>query len=320
VNEVDAELLETVLSAVQILTTVLPEKVLAGQNEGLWKNISKCMAHGHHGAQLAAVRLIAMYLADFAKQGLGASAQEAIDGSYGLSLSLDDAQNLIRQTLKILYGREVDETLANEAGQVLIFLAHRLPAPATPDEAEGEDEEDADEDEEDETTKTLGYLFQRLSHVLRKEIAPKSAAITSKVVAMEVLETVCRRSSTERLAPSLKTILVPLHNITDPTIAAPYSADELFKTKHEALKTRAQILMDALQKKFGTVEYSKQLLAIREAVKAKREQRSSKRKIEALAHPEKYGRDKRKKLEKEKERRKTRSKEQKTMRQAYKGW
>ena len=46
----------------------------------------------------------------------------------------------------------------------------------------------------------------------------------------------------------------------------------------------------------------------------------SKRKIEAIAHPEKYGRDKRKKFVKEKERRKIRGKEQRTARQAYKGW
>jgi U3 small nucleolar RNA-associated protein 20 len=317
-------LLETLLGTVRVLTTVFPEKVLAAQNETLWKNIARCMAQRQHGVQLAAVRLIAMYLADFAKQGSSVSAEDTIAGSHGLSLSLDDVQELIRLTLTILYGKEVDETLANEAGQVLVFLAHRLPAPTSvadqEDEEEKEEKEDDEEDDDDESGNTLEYLFQRLSHVLRKEIAPRAVAIVSKVVAMEVLETVCRRSSTDRLRPSLKTILVPLQNITDPTIAAPYSADELFKTKHEALKTRAQILMDSLQKKFGTVEYSKQLLAIREEVKAKREQRSSKRKIEAIAHPEKYGRDKRKKLEKEKERRKMRSKEQKSMRQAYKGW
>ena len=121
-------------------------------------------------------------------------------------------------------------------------------------------------------------------------------------------------------AISLKTILTPLHNLTDPSIPAPFSMDEVFKTKHEGLKTRAQILMDSLQKKFGTAEYSKQLMSIREEVKTRRLQRSSKRKIEAVAQPEKYSKDKRKKFEKNKERKKMRSKEQKGMRQAYKTW
>ena len=162
--------------------------------------------------------------------------------------------------------------------------------------------------------------FWRLSHILRKEIRPTAVAITPKVIAMEVLETICRRTSAERLGPSFKTILTPLHNITDPTIRAPISMDDQFKNKHEHLKTRAQILMDALQKKFGTPEYTKQLMAIRDEVRARREQRAAKRKIEAIAQPEKHGRDKRKKFEKNKERRKHRASEQKHMRQAYKNW
>ncbi|KAI9171464.1 U4 small nucleolar RNA-associated protein [Paramyrothecium foliicola] len=314
----DAELLESILGAMQILTSVFPDKILSKDNEALWKDIARCMSHDQHGVQLVAVRLIAMFLADFAKQGSTSSAETTIGGSYGLQLSPDDVQELVTFTLSVLNGNEVDETLATEAGQILVFLAHRLPASTSPEDDEVEKEEQQDEDVEGGST--LHYLFQRLSHILRKEISPKAAAITCKVVAMDVLETICRRSSKERLQNSLKTILSPLHNITDPTIAAPHSSDELFKTKHEGLKTRAQILMDSLQKKFGTSEYSKQLLAVREEVKAKRQQRSSKRKIEAIAHPEKYGRDKRKKMEKEKERRKTRSREQKTMRQSYKGW
>ena len=183
------------------------------------------------------------------------------------------------------------------------------------------EEDQADEPDEKTERKTdLEHMFRQISHVIRREIPPRAVAITPKVAAMELLETICRRSSLERLRPSFRTILVPLHNLTDPSIAPPFSNDELFKTKHEALKTRAQILMDSLQKKFGTAEYSKQLLAIREEVRKKREERSSKRKIDAIVQPEKYGRDKRKKFEKNKERLKTRSKEQKVMRQSFKRW
>jgi U3 small nucleolar RNA-associated protein 20 len=242
----------------------------------------------------------------------------------------------VRLGLGVLATRDIDEKLGAEAVQVLAFLAPRLPLrPVTEgersdddveQEQQNEEEEDEDEEEEEEQAEgtqrktDLQHLFWKISHIIRREIPPRAAAITPKVAAMELLETICRRSSADRLRPSFKTILVPLHNLTDPSIAPPFSNDELFKTKHEALKTRAQILMDSLQKKFGTAEYSKQLLAIREEVRAKREQRSSKRKIEALAQPEKYGRDKRKKFEKNKERKKTRSKEQKVMRQSFKRW
>ena len=322
IREVDGELLEAALKVVRIATAVFPDKCFSGNSEEMWANIARCLSHPDTPVRLVTVGLISLYLADFAKQGSNPSPGEPTEGSYGLELSLEKIEELTRLARGVVGSRDVDEALAAEASQILIFLAPRLPVRAVSDteEDEADQAEEQDEEEVEQQQKDLQYLFWRLSGIIRREIPPRAVAITPKTAAMEVLETVCRRSSVDRLQPSLKTILVPLHNLTDPSIAPPNSTDELFKTKHEALKTRAQILMDSLQKKFGTAEYTKQLLAIREEVRAKRQQRSSKRKIEAIAYPEKYGRDKRKKFDKNKERRKMKSKEQKSMRQAYKGW
>ncbi|KAK7424946.1 U3 snoRNP protein [Neonectria punicea] len=333
IAEVDGELLETTLEVIRVSMTVFPDKILAGDSEELWTNIARCLAHPDTPVRIAAVALISLYLADFAKHGGNVPVGDAVVGSHGLTLDLAKVQDLVRLALGVIGTRNVDEALSVEASQVLIFLGPRLPlrpkativeAVEDQDEAqeqgEQEDEEDEEEGDGKAKKKDLQYLFWRLSHIIRMEIPPRAIAITPKTAAMEVLETICRRSSLQRLQPSLKSILLPLHNLTDPSIAPPFTTDELFKTKHEGLKTRAQILMDSLQKKFGTAEYSKQLLVIREEVKAKRQLRSSKRKIEAIAKPEKYGRDKRKKFEKNKERMKSRSKEQKSMRQSYKGW
>ncbi|WAO83743.1 DRIM domain-containing protein [Fusarium falciforme] len=327
IREVDGELLEAALGVVRASMTVFPDKILASNSEDMWANIAKCLSHPDTPVKVASIGLISSFLADFAQKAGSTPIGESVEGSYGLELDLAKVQDLVRQALGVLATRDVDEKLGAEAVQVLVFLTPRLPVrPPVEEEEESEseeqavEEEDADEVEEKQRKTDLQHLFWKLSHIIRREIPPRAVAITPKVAAMEVLETVCRRSPLDRLQPSLKAILVPLHNLTDPSIAPPFSNDELFKTKHEGLKTRAQILMDALQKKFGTAEYTKQLLAIREEVRAKREQRSSKRKIEALAHPEKYGRDKRKKFEKNKERKKTRSKEQKVMRQSYKRW
>ncbi|KAH7328629.1 armadillo-type protein [Stachybotrys elegans] len=319
---VDGDLLESTIGVVRVLTSIAPEKTMVAACQELWDHISRCIMHPKENVQLAATRIISLYLTDFAKEASKTPVDQAIEGSYGLVLDNDMTQRLVRRCLRALDGREVGEPLAAEAGQVLIFLAQRLPAsPDTADESDAEEQEEEDaEEEREETDKSVEYLLKRLSYLLRKEIAPKAVAITSKTVAMEVLETICRRSPMERIRPSIKTILVPLHNLTDPSIPAPFSMDEVFKTKHEALKTRAQILMDSLQKKLGTAEYSQMLLAIREEVREKRRQRQSKRKIEAIAQPEKYGRDKRKKFEKNRERKKVRSQEQKVARQAYKGW
>ncbi|KAH7196857.1 armadillo-type protein [Fusarium flagelliforme] len=319
IREVDGELLEAALGVLRAGLTVFPEKILASSSEEMWSNIVRCLSHQETSVKLSSIGLTSSYLADFAQQTDSASVGEPVKGSHGLTLDLPRIQNLVRLGLGVLATRDIDEKLGAEAVQVLAFLAPRLP------EGDGEEKEDEEDQAEETDEKTerktdLEHMFRQISHVIRREIPPRAVAITPKVAAMELLETICRRSSLERLRPSFRTILVPLHNLTDPSIAPPFSNDELFKTKHEALKTRAQILMDSLQKKFGTAEYSKQLLAIREEVRKKREERSSKRKIDAIVQPEKYGRDKRKKFEKNKERLKTRSKEQKVMRQSFKRW
>jgi U3 small nucleolar RNA-associated protein 20 len=321
IRDVDGELLEAALEVIRAALAVFPEKILASNSEEMWSNIVRCLSHQETSVKLSSIGLTSSYLADFAQQAGSSNVGEPVEGSHGLTLDLPKVQNLVRLGLGVLATRDIDEKLGAEAVQVLAFLAPRLPEGDGEEEEDEEEEEQAEESKEKTERKTdLEHLFRQISHVIRREIPPRAVAITPKVAAMELLETVCRRSSLERLRPSFKTILVPLHNLTDPSIAPPFSNDELFKTKHEALKTRAQILMDSLQKKFGTAEYSKQLLAIREEVRKKREERSSKRKIDAIVQPEKYGRDKRKKFEKNKSRLKTRSKEQKVMRQSFKRW
>ncbi|KAM0203736.1 hypothetical protein ACHAPQ_001164 [Fusarium lateritium] len=325
IQEVDGELLDAALGVIRASLPVFPEKILSSSSEEMWSNITRCLSHQEGSVKLSAIGLTSSYLADFAREASSVPVGEPVKGSHGLTLDLPRIQDLVRLGLGVLATRDIDEKLGAEAVQVLAFLAPHLPVrPVTAEDEEAEEDEEVEEEEEqieERKRKTdLQHLFWRLSHVVRREIPPRAVAITPKMAAMDLLETICRRSESDRLRPSLKTILVPLHNLTDPSIAPPFSNDELFKERHEALKTRAQILMESLQKKFGTAEYSKQLLAIRGEVRAKREQRSSKRKIEAIAHPEKYGRDKRKKFEKNRDRKKTRSHEQKVMRQSFKGW
>lgn len=330
IREIDGELLDATLGLVRALLAVFPEKILASSSQELWSNVSLCMGHESLPVKLGAIRLISQYLSHFAQNAGTASKDQAFVGTHGLELDSARIQNLVRLALNILSGVNVDESLASEAGQILIFLGPRLLARvgAIEDTLDADEVEAAEQDEEADPSdvtnqpelKDLEYLFRRLSHVLRKEVPPRGVAMTSKVTAIEVLETICRRTSNDRLEPSLKTILVPLHHLTDPDIPVPVSMDDGFKTKHEHLRNRAQILMDSLQKKFGVAEYSKQLMLIRDEIRARRLQRSSKRKIEAIAQPEKYGRDKRKKFEKNRDRKKNRSSEQKAMRQNYKAW
>lgn len=323
IADVDEQLLETTLGVVRHFTIASSDQTLSADREGLWADAAGCLRHPAPLVKLTAARLINTYLVDFARQRGSSARGETIEGSHGLTLTVDDVFKLTRQALGTLNGPEVDEALASELVQMSVFLGSCLPArEATDNESEPEesleDEEEAEVDEQ--KRKNLEHLFWRLSGIIRKEIPPRSAAINSKVAAMEILETVCRRASIPQMQPSLKTILTPLQHLTDRSISVPFSNDEGFKTKLEEVKTRAQILLDSLQKKFGTTAYSKALLEIRQEVRARRTQRTSKRKIEAVTHPEKYGQDKRKRFEKNKERRKVRSREHQSTRQSYNGW
>ncbi|RDA89272.1 hypothetical protein CP532_0553 [Ophiocordyceps camponoti-leonardi (nom. inval.)] len=333
--EADEEAVATALRVIQLLTTMLSNQMLAGDKDELWRRVAGCLRHPAPVVKRAAAGLVNAYLADFARQkGASSSRGVTLEGSYGLVLTVNDVDRLSRLAFGTLNRSEVDESLTAELVQILIFLGARLPAPPTaPDEAEREEEDeqdeqddDVDDDDDGETEvgggekKNLDHFFWRLSRILRRETAPKSSAINPKVAAMEVLETVCRRASTEQTLPSVKTILRPLQQLTDPSIPVPFGNDDAFKSKLEDVKARAQMLMDSLQKRFGTAVYSEALLEIRREVRARREQRLNKRRIEAVTQPEKYGKDKRRRFEKESRRRKTRSKEQKSIRQAFKRW
>ncbi|PHH74378.1 hypothetical protein CDD80_3115 [Ophiocordyceps camponoti-rufipedis] len=324
VVEADEQVVETALRVIRLLTSILSHQMLAGDKEQLWRSVAGCLRHPSPLVKRAAAELMNLYLDDFSGQKDASSSRgKTLEGSYGLALTIDDVDRIARLAFGTLNWPEIDESLAAELVKILVFLGSRLPASATavPEPELGEEDgSDSDSDEAEGDRKNLDHFFWRLSRVLRRETAPKVAAMHSRAAAMEVLETVCRRVSAAQTLPSLKTILRPLQQLTDPSIPVPFSNDDAFKSKLEDVKARAQILMDSLQKRAGTAAYSEALLQVRGEVRARREQRTSKRKIEAVVQPEKYGKDKRKRFEKELKRRKTRSREQKSMRQAFKRW
>ncbi|PHH64524.1 hypothetical protein CDD81_4303 [Ophiocordyceps australis] len=311
----DDKLVKTVLETVYMFTVTMPAYSLSGAKQGLWDDIGRCLRHPD-----AAV-----------KHAAGVSRGEPIDGSHGLRLTAEQESRLCRLALGTLKAVEVDEELASNLVQLLVFVGSRLSVTAKSDDdadegSQDEAQEEAQEEEQDgikhsnKEPVNVGYLFSGLSHILRQEVAPKSAALNAKVAAMEILETVSRRASTPHVEAWLKTLLVPLQHLTDGQIPVPVSQDEAFGRRLQGIKTRAQIVMDALQKRVGTTRYSQALLEVCRGVRERREQRTRKRKVEAVTQPEKYGRDKRSKVERNKERRRERAREHRAARQAYKGW
>ncbi|KAK9417787.1 putative Armadillo-type protein [Seiridium unicorne] len=230
---------------------------------------------------------------------------------------------------------DVDETLASEVVQTLARLGKFLdPKLSASDKAVAdgndqgkEDDEDEDEDEwsglDGETPKaapvTLHTLFNFLSDILVIETSARASALIPKVAAMQLLHLyVATLSVSTHLSPSLNILLTPLHHLTDPSIPIPYSTDPSYKPRVEELQEKARELMETLQKKLGTELYTRELMNVREAVRRRREGRARKRKIEAVAQPERYGRFKKGKLDKKIKRRKERAGEERERRHGAK--
>ncbi|KAL2183872.1 hypothetical protein L209DRAFT_757168 [Thermothelomyces heterothallicus CBS 203.75] len=316
--EADWEMANVALTTVQTLVQKHPRRVLGPDSDELWSEVQACLAHSHTTVKLTSIKLLSMYLADFARNAVKGQ-KLPLAGSYGLELDGSDVNDLMRLALGILSAAEVDEALAQEAVQVIMFLSGYLESGRSVAEEEGnEEEEDAANDaKESAQLADMKYLFWKLASIIRKERQPKPEVLVSKLAAMDLLEAFSVKSPTDSLLASVKTILRPLRNLTDPSIRQPFSLNEVFKTRFETLKTKAQSIMETLQRRLGSTEYTKALLAVGEDIRVKREQRSSKRKIEALTAPEKYGREKRKKLEKKKEKRKARGQEQREHRRNF---
>ncbi|KAL1842085.1 hypothetical protein VTJ49DRAFT_6067 [Mycothermus thermophilus] len=321
--EADWELANIALGTLQILVQRHPQRVLAVDSAQLWTEAQACLAHSHDTVKLTSIKLLSMYLADFARNA-GKGQSLPLAGSHGLQLDGDDVSDLVRLALGVLSAPEVDEALAQEAVQVLLFLGGYLDSAKKT--GQGEEEEEGDEAEEDEANgaKETGrrradtkYLFWKLASIIRKERQPKAEVLVSKLAAMDLLEAFVSKTPAETVLASVKTILRPLRNLTDPSIKAPFSLNDIFKERYEALKARAQSVMELLQRRLGSAEYSRALVAVGEQVRERRQQRSSKRKIEALTAPDRYGKEKRKRLEKKKEKRKARGREQREQRRIF---
>ena len=322
----DWELTNTALLVIQTLLEKNPERVLSEESQDLWANITLCLSDSEPTLQLTAVRLLSMYLIDFAKNAENGSTSVGFKGTFGLELHKGGIGQLVRLSLGILLSDEVDEVLAQEIVHILIFLERYLdsgvPNQKSGEEKEDEDEESSDEEETDAVEKPqirtdLSFLFWELTRIIRKESRPNLQGLIPKTAAMEVLEAFCNKVPKNALSASVKAVLRPLRNLTDPEIPGPYSTNELFKTKYEELKTKALTIMDTVRKRLGTEEYTAALQAVSKNVRHLRTKRVGKRHVEAITQPERHGLFKKRKYEKTKERRKEKGQMHRELRRGY---
>jgi U3 small nucleolar RNA-associated protein 20 len=320
-SDSDWEQIYAALQLASILVQKFPATLLSLKSKALWSAIRICLSYPHAWVKLSAARLNGTYFADFARTNMESGLESLpLKGSGGLKLRDEDIRDFIRRTAHMFKTPGLTQLLADEIVKNLVFLGRCAGVNdlkwTTSQDAESE--EDEEEDDEKEKRTALQYLFGRLSFILRRETSPPRApALIPKTAALKLLELLTSKLTPESLIPSLQTLLLPLSNLTDPSIPIPYSTDDLFKTEYEALRSSSEEIMENLKRKVGTKEYTEALLRVREGVKERRVKRSAKRKVEAVSAPERYGEGKRKKFERKKERRKERGAEHAKRRSEY---
>ena len=296
----------------------------------IWISIRQCLAFPHIWVKLTAAKILGTLFADFAKNNTSNEGGKLpLKGSSGLSLTADEMVEVARMSLRSLRGTNLSEELATQSVRNLVFIGRNIRDTAVRTdfkqlqltEAVEDDSgnESAEETPESNTPKTtVQFIFERASAIIRRgPLTTKAPALVPMKAVIQLIGALCNHLPVAVIARSIQTILLPLHNLTDPSIPTPFSPDEIFTTSYKGLMASSSEIMTLLQKKLGTTQYIAELAKVREGVKERREGRRIKRRIEAVAQPERVGVLKKRKGEKKREKRKERSGEERGRRR---GW
>ncbi|MCJ1399401.1 U3 snoRNP protein [Xylographa trunciseda] len=331
----DWEIVYSALDLAMQIGSTSPETLIRVNTAQLWKVVGQCLHYPHAWVKLAAAKLLGLLFSDFARNNAGMEFPKLpLLGSGGLQLGHQAIFQISKASLGILRVFGVSDELASQSVRNLSFLGRLMGMTSMALESVKEDEEqntgsgkaygqegdisDSDLDFQASDKSALQYMLQRLSAILRREpLTTEAPSLIPKTAALQLFAALCSHLPVTILTQLAETILLPLHNLTDSSIAAPYSPHEDFRTAYRALVSNSQEIMSFLQKKLGTTEYIAKLSKVRQGVKERREGRRTKRRLEAVAAPEKAGRDKKRKGEKKKEKRKERSGEERGRRR---GW
>lgn len=310
--DVEYDVIYAALYLTETLVEKFPETLLSSESAMLWKTITKCLSYPYQWVKLSAAKLTRTYFENLARDGIEGL---PLKNAQGLKLAGEDVNDLIRRCIHIFKTPELHQWLADAVVPLLAYMGicagvNDL-AFHTVEAAERED----DEDEPAQQRTTLQYLLARLSYFLRRESRPRAQDLIPKTAALTLLATLSSKLPAETIAHCLPAVLLPLQHLTDKDIPIPYSTDEAFRTNYAELQTTSADILEKLQKKVGTEIYTQATISVGNERKAKRMQRSTKRKIEAVAHPERSGEHKRKKTERKKERRKEKGAEHRAQRQ-----
>lgn len=333
---------ETLYFALQLFTKLcktVPSLGLSQHCTTIWTNVRESLFFPHAWVKACASNLVGTWLSDVAKtHAAHGYSTLPLAGSSGLALDKESMLQLIRASLRCLRTPGITEELALQNVRNLVFLGRccaqnglELQKTAVEDDIESEveededDDEDADEDNGEVVTNgarqaktAIHYIFGQIAYLLRREvISSRPAALVPKTASITLLAALIRHLEPEQIKPSLSTILLPLQHLTDTTIPGPRSTDPTFQDTYKSFVSNCHEVLDSLQKKLGASEYIAQMTKVQETVKERREGRRVKRRIEAVADPERHERDKKRRNDRKREKRKERGLEHRGKRR---GW
>ncbi|KAK7510042.1 uncharacterized protein IWZ02DRAFT_149399 [Phyllosticta citriasiana] len=182
------------------------------------------------------------------------------------------------------------------------------------------------------TPTALSHLLHRLTQLLRRQSPsiqgqPRTAAsLVPKHAALTLLAALLSHLDPSTYEPQLPLILHPLHVLTDPSAPQPVasshnalttSAADSYAEAHKALVSSASEVLALVQKNIGAGAFVKVMGVVREGVVSRREGRRAKRRVEAVAEPERALQKKRRRHERERERKKEKGWDQRGKRR---GW
>ncbi|KAK5131210.1 hypothetical protein LTR08_001235 [Meristemomyces frigidus] len=296
---VGPQLLQAMLDTFAVMVEAAADTVFAASSSAIWQNIQQCLVAASPKAQETAAALIGTYFSHLAsntaKAGEGL-ATVPLRGSGGLRFDADDMRTVCRTSMNALMSssKETTEELISQTVRNIAFLGRCFAANEmlwrdAEDDSEVEDDEDVQEVEDAKVQRrgssALAYLLNRLSYIIRQD----NFAVTARTAALQ-----CQAALVNQLQkdiPNLQSVLRPLYSLTDPAIPQPQTE------AHRGLVDKARELLELVQKKVGTEAYVAAMGDTRKEARAKREERRQKRKIDAVAAPERWAREKKRKHE-----------------------
>ncbi|KAJ5987999.1 hypothetical protein N7481_003209 [Penicillium waksmanii] len=331
---------ETLYFALQLFTKLcktVPSLALSQDCSAIWTAIRESLFFPHTWVKSCAANLVGTWLSDLAKTHAAAGYSALpLNCTTGLVLDKEAMLQLIRASLRCLRTPGLNDDLALQNVRNIVFLGRccaqnglELQKTGTEDVESEDDEEEEDEDADEAVieaatngaapTKTaLHYIFGQIAYLLRREVlGGRPAALVPKTASITLLAALIRHLEPEQIKPSLPVILLPLQHLTDTTIPGPRSADPAFQDIYKGLVSNCHEVLDLLQKKLGSSEYIAQMTKVQETVKERREGRRTKRRIEAVADPERHERDKKRRNDRKREKRKEKGLEHRGKRR---GW